>query len=561
MMADTASSTRPRRNAGDRRHVQWLLTVALLALMATSLPYLYGYLSRPEGSRFWAVPPYNEQDANQYLAFPRLVAAHGPLVGDPFTAEPHAARLFLPEAVLQAALSHTLGWTDLAVFQLVRVLFGAALLLAAWWLGSLLIRQRPLQRLYMAFVCFSAGGGWIVDILRPGTVHGDAYQPEGNTFFLLGNLPHLILAAALLTALFAARVAMGRGQLRRPAHLPIVITAICSFLLSWTHPWDFLSLGLGCTAYACWLLIEERRIPWASVVHLAVTGLAALPAAVYLVWITRADPVYARLANDVMVVQRWPFYLIAHGLLAAPALLVVANSRLRSRFALPLCWVICVFLFMFTPVRMGGKQSRLPGGVHVPLAMLAAVGVHRVARRSAALVASRSSGRSTLSPVSRDAVAGAICWGCLGVTAIGAGAMLYRHWAAYHPPTPAYFHTRDTQHAFDRLEKLGDDSQVTLGGPYTAGWAPTLADTRTYYGHWHMTLQEPQKRAARDWFFTANATPEQRADWLNEQAITWVIWAPWEWPLPAADLRHVPGLEPVFAGGDIVLYRFRRDGR
>ena len=169
----------------------------------------------------------------------------------------------------------------------------------------------------------------------------------------------------------------------------------------------------------------------------------------YLVWITRADPVYARLANDVMVVQRWPFYLIAHGLLAVPALLVLANSRLRSRFALPLCWVICVFLFMFTPVRMGGKQSRLPGGVHLPMAMLAAVGVHRAARRSDALVASRAGGRSTMSPVSRDAVAGAICWGCLGVTAIGAGAMLYRHWAAYHPPTPAYFHTRDTQHGFD----------------------------------------------------------------------------------------------------------------
>ena len=113
-----------------------------------------------------------------------------------------------------------------------------------------------------------------------------------------------------------------------------------------------------------------------------------------------------------------------------------------------------------------------------------------------------------------------------------------------------------------QLEKLGDDSQVTLGGPYTAGWAPTLArHPFTYYGHWHMTLQEPQKRVARDWFFIANATPQQRAAWLNEQAITWVIWAPWEWPLPAADLRQVPGLEPVFAGGDIVLYRFRRDAR
>jgi hypothetical protein len=560
MMGDTVPSVMTGSASGRRRHVRWLLMVTLLALVVTSLPYLYGYLARPEGSRFWAVPPYNEQDANQYLAFPRLIAEDGPLVGDPFTAEPHAARLVLPEAMLQAALARALGWTDLAVFQLVRVVFGAALLLAAWWLGALLIRQRQLQRLYMAFVCFSAGGGWIVDILRPGTAHGDAYQPEGNTFFLLGNLPHLILAAALLTALFASRVAMGRGQLRRPARVPILITAVCSFLLAWTHPWDFLSLGLGCVAYAGWLLLEEKRIPWASVVHLTVIALAALPAAAYLIWITRTDPVYARLANDVMVVQRWPFYVIAHGLLAAPALLVLANARLRSRYALPLCWVICVFLFMFTPVRMGGKQSRLPGGVHVPLALLATVGVHRAARKTSALLASRGGRRDIGKASGRGAVAGAICWGYLGFTAIGAGAILYRHWDAYHPPTPAYFLSPDTQRAFDHLERIGDNSHVTLGGPYTAGWAPTLADTRTYYGHWHMTLQEAQKRARRDWFFTANATAPQRAAWLAEEQITWVIWAPWEWQT-AVNLDGVPGLERAFSGHDIVLYRFRGDGR
>ena len=560
MMGNTVSPVAPRRTARARRHGAWLLIVALLALIAGSLPYLLGYLSRPEGSRFWAVPPYNEQDANQYLAFPRLVAAQGPLVGDPFTAEPHVPRLFLPEAILQAGLARALGWSDLAVFQLVRVLFGAALLLAAWWFGSLLIRPRRLQRLYMAFVCFSAGGGWIVDVLRPGTIHGDAFQPEGNTMFLLGNLPHLIVAAALLTALFAARVAMGRGQLRRPARGPILVTAIGSFLLSWTHPWDFLSLGLGCLAYAGWLLIEQRRIPWASVVHLGVTGAAALPAAVYLIWITQTDPIYARLANDVMVVQRWPFYLIAHGLLAAPALVVLANARLRSRYALPLCWVICVFLFMFTPIRMGGKQSRLPGGVHVPLAMLAAVGVDRAARRSVRLLAGAGF-PPTIAGVPRGAATAALCWGYLGFTTFGAAAILYRHWDAYAPPSPAFFQSRDAQRAFDQLEQLSDGSHITLGGLHTAGWAPTLADTRTYHGHWHMTLEEPQKRARRDWFFTGNATPEQRAAWLAEQTITWVIWAPWEWPVGAVDPGDVPGLERVFAGQDIVLYRFRGNDR
>jgi hypothetical protein len=109
---------------------------------------------------------------------------------------------------------------------------------------------------------------------------------------------------------------------------------------------------------------------------------------------------------------------------------------------------------------------------------------------------------------------------------------------------------------YEYLDRYGTEEQVTLGGPITAGWAPTLANARTYHGHWQLTIDAAHKRAQRDWFFTATAKPEERAAWLMEHRITWVIWWPWEWNKALAPLDDVPGLERAFVSDDIILYRF-----
>ncbi len=546
------------------RHACALLIMGAATLLVSSLPYLYGYMFGPANTRFFAVPPFNAQDANQYLAFTREVAEGAFLVGNPFTSEPHMPRLFLPEVYFQAALCKAFGMSALTSFQVSRVVFGVGLLAAAWWFGALLLRRRSLQRLYFAFVCFSAGGGWVLDILRPGTAHGDEHLPEGNTFYVLGNLPHLILALALLTALFATRAALGRGQLRPKPHAFVAATMALSFFLSWTHPWDFLSLILGTGTYALFLWAEERQFPRASAWHAAAVALGALPAAVYLIWIIRIDPIYAAMANDIMQVQRWPFYLASFGILGVPAAVVLTKASLRSRYALPLCWVIFVFLFLMTPFRLGGKQARLPGGIHVPLSLLAAVGADRLARLAVRYRRERRIGHAETSPssprpgsqTSRGTLARALCYGYVGIATIGAGAMLQRHLSAYTPRAPNYFLSADTQRLFEYLHEHASDRDITLAGFWTAGWAPTLADTRMFHGHWHMTLREPEKRAARDWFFTSSATPDERSAWLATNGVTWVIWSPWEWNDRMATLDDVPGLERAFVGDGVILYRF-----
>jgi hypothetical protein len=542
----------------EARRAAGVSFVLLTTLLLANLPYLYGYFTRPPGTLFWAVPFINYADAGQYLAFTRLVREGRLLVGDPFTSEPSLPRLFLPEALWEAALCRLLGWSPLEAYQASRALFGAALLLAGCWLGMRLLPRWRLRWLYLGFLCFSAGAGWFMDRLNQGIPHGDFLQPEGNTFHLLGNLPHLALAAALLTFLFGTLLALEQDG----SPVWLVLTGAASALLSWTHPFDFATLALGLGSYALARWVEQKQAPRASLLHAGALVLGAVPAGAYLAWLTHADPVYRALANDALTVHSPSFYLIAHGPLALPALLVLLRRDLRSRYLLPLCWGVCVFVFLLAPLRLGGKQCRLVGGVHVPLALLAAVGTERMGWMLAGGV--RRARGSALSPrrgrrlARRTAAAAAVAY--LLLTATGGWGIFQRHLWAYARRSADFYLSPGVLGLFQSLDREGDEAQVTLGGPYTGGWAPVLARTRSFHGHWHMTLNEPRKRAERDWFFAGAAYPGQRAEWLRRRGITWVVWYPAEWGGSAASLEGVPGLKRVYSSPEIVLYRFGSEG-
>jgi len=522
------------------------VSLVLLATLAlASWPFLDAYVNRPPGTRFYAVPVANYSDANQYLAFTRLALEGHLLIGDPFTSEPHAPRLVMPLIHFQALLCRLFAWDVFGAFQAARVLCGALLLVAGWWFGTLFLRAARQRLLFLGLLCFSAGLGWVVR--DPFFRHGDAIQPEANTLFTLGNLPHLALASALLTVLFAALPAHERDG--RPRWL--WLSAACAFLLAWTHPFDFLALGLGLGAHFA-VRFRDPTARAAAFRHGLAVFLGALPAAAYLVWITRTDPIYAQLASDSLRTQRWPFYALQHGLFWAPALIVLAHPALRRRHALSLCWVLAAFLFLLTPWRLGGKQPRVVGGVHVPLCVLTVVGLDW----SAALLRRRPrrAGRSA-GPALRRLARGAVAAGFFLVAARGGWWLVQRQRNFYATGAWYYYLDPAIQRVFAHLQSAGDDAQLSLAGPFTGGWAPVLADTRSYHGHWHMTLRADEKGRERDWFFLAPGEEPRKAAWLRERGITWIVQYAPEWQRPLADLGAVPGLRLIAAEPGARLYR------
>ncbi|MGV3723321.1 MAG: hypothetical protein ACO1SX_20675 [Actinomycetota bacterium] len=542
----------------DRARSILVILVFAATLAAASAPYLYGGHIRPPGSRFWAVPMVNYYDANQYLALTKQASAGRVLLGDPFTAEPHAPRLLLPEVLAEGALCRWLGVSPLGAFHISRVACGALLLAAGWWLGALLLPEWRRRWLFLALLCFSAGVGWLSDILGGPPNHGDAWQPEANTFHTLANLPHLSLSAALLTFLFATLVSWtqregapdpgggAKGWTRRTQEHAAVAAGAC--LLGWTHPFDFVTYAGAVCVYGVALAASDRKLLRPLARHTLVTGIGALPAAVYLGWVVATDPFYRSLADDPSTVQHFSYYAIAHGALLLPALLVPLDVPSRRRLLLPMCWVGFAFLVLLLPLRLGGKQPRLLGGVHAPLALLAAVGIDLLA----CAAASRSPQRG------RGLAYGAVCVLCVGAPISGAWGIIDRQCDWYARREPDFYLSPAVVRLFDRLAQVAPRrTALALGGPYTGGWAPALGDARVYCGHWQMTLDEPRKRAEQKRFFTQRDDPRQKAAWLAENGVEWVIWYPWEWGGAGISPAGMPGLTAELVTPEISLFRFR----
>lgn len=536
------------------RSVLVLLLVCAAALAAASAPYLYGYVIRPPGAEFWAVPMVNYYDANQYLALARQAAEGRVLLGDPFTAEPHAARLFLPEVLAEGALRRWLGLSALGAFHVSRVVCGALLLAAGWRLGALLLPEQRRRWLFLLLLCYSAGAGWLVDLLGGGQHNGDVLQPEANTFHTLANLPHLSLSAALLTFLFATLAEWtpcssdsrsGDPSLRL-RELTQVTAAAC--LLGWTHPFDLVTYAGVTGVYGVALVAWDRKLPRPLLRHVLAVGIGASPAAAYLGWVVITDPFYRALANDPSTVQRLGYYAVAHGCLLLLASLAPLDRHARRRLLLPLCWVGFAFLILLLPLRLGGKQPRLLGGVHAPLALLAAVGVDLLARA----VASRL-------PKRRASVGYAcVCVLCLAPPLTGAWGVVERQCRWYARREPDFYLSPSVIAMYQRLAGVPRRREaLTLGGPYTGSWAPVLSGARVYWGHWHMTLDEPRKRAEQERFFTGRDSPSRKSAWLKENDVSWVIWHPMEWGQAGVSPANVPGLAPEYSSPEISLYRFR----
>jgi hypothetical protein len=155
--------------------------------------------------------------------------------------------------------------------------------------------------------------------------------------------------------------------------------------------------------------------------------------------------------------------------------------------------------------------------------------------------------------------------GFLLFTMRGALWVLTHHQWCYRIKQPHSYLTPAVRGLFDHLSREGGPAQVALGGSITGGWTAVLTDTRAYWGHWHMTLNEPEKHALRDWFFTRPGDGERKARWLREAGIDWVILWPVEWQdkqkrkLPPELIRTsvagVPGLHPVYVTPEITLLR------
>lgn len=518
------------------RRLRWPLIVSLLLALLTTLPYLYAAATTPAG-RVYTGLMLDAPDTLQYFSWLRDHRS-ALLVPNRMTSQPNDPALFNLLWLGLAQLQNLTGWSNALIFQVLRVVAGAAFLAISWWFYRLTACDRREQA--WAWLIAMCGGGlgvvWVVEkYLRglPGVRYPfDLYVAEPNTLLSLLGFPHFLAAGALMIGMFGAALKARAGGWRW-----WIASAGLGVVLALQHAYDLLTVYAVLGGWIVLIMLRERAIPWRTVRGVVVVGLISFPPAGYFAWLTSRDPMWKAVLSQFTNAGAWtPNPLHLPILLGLPLIVAIVgwdgfrSLRTRSDGELLIkAWFLAGCVLIYLPVSF---QIHLLNPWQIPIALLAVWGVER---RIGLWLARRWRGaRRFLLPLlfllTLPTNLYLVTWRFIE---------LRRHDAPY-------FLQADEHTALRWLEANTTRDDVVLSDLNLGQFVAAETDARAVLAHWAQTVDFYTTRDAVAKALAPTTPADQRRAILGRYAVTYVIA-----PQPLTD----PALTPVWSGQQIVVYR------
>jgi hypothetical protein len=535
----------------EAREPRGAFLVGLAVVALSLLPYVVGWLVDTEDQRFGGFF-FDLDDSHSYLAAMRLGMRGEWLFVSLYTPEPQEGAFMHTLYLLLGHLARLTRLPLLAVYHFARAACGLLLLLVAHRFARFFLPGRTTRWTAFLLLALSAGIGWLTELLRPTAPGGvsplDFWLVDGYTFLAILTFPHFSLAgAALLVALMGTL-----SYWKRPQPGSLVIGGAAALVASAVHPTLGLTMGSVLAAYGVVLWAIERRFPWRWAVGALPLVLASGSVGLYLLHALSSDPVLAWYGQGVMLSPPLYRYVAGYGLLLLLALMGAYDViRRRDKVAVLLvCWVVVSFSLAYAPVSM---QRRMVEGVHFPLALLAALGLHRcllprlagsralraLARigypRRRALWLARA-GLITLTWLSALYLVGSAC-----VAAVSLRAELFR--------------SGDELASFAWLRDNASWRDTVLASYETGNLVPAWTGHRVLLGHWAETLDSAERCEQVRAFFQESTEDEWRIALLRQHQIAYVFYGWRERELGGFEPAAAAWLEQAFRSGDVEIYR------
>src|SRR3989339_306291 len=524
------------------------LTIGLILLL-TCLPPLTGLLSAPAGYSYTNVGFLAGADKMVYLSQIEEASQGRLLFKNLYTAEPQAAQIFSPLWLAMGWLSLAASLSPLIIFHLFRVILGFIFL---WLLYLFLARifSKIIWRKTALLVLglgsglgvFTISGNWSADYLYEhlGT---DLWVSEGNTFLTLYHSPLFILSQILLLLIFWWLIErLPKARLAEAAGVGWLI-----LFLGIIHPYDLftvLGVTVGWFAAKC---LRAKKFFKKIFFKLAIIGLIGSLSAVYFYWLKLANPVFAGwLSQNVTLSPKLANYLIVYGLIFVFYLLGLyraLKSKNKYLFFLGV-WSVVGWFLLFMPLQF---QRRLANGLHLPLAIIAVVGL------VVALNYFRKKKIFTnhfLRSITAQGLALLLVSSTLFFIGTELVLVAWRRYPIYIPKSYAL--------AFDWLKANLTNQEPILSSAQTGNIIPAFTGRLVYLGHGHQTADWQQKKPLVDNFFKDNVHDEAKRAWLVEQNIAYLFYGSFEESLGDFNPRGKDYLMPLFQADNVTIYKVAR---
>jgi hypothetical protein len=511
---------------------RWVIALALLTSLLTSLPYAVGM--RQAGSD-WLFNGFlfGVDDGNAYLG-----KIHLGVQGEWdfhlfYTSEPHEGVLgvYLP-FILIGQILRALGQESpsamIWAWQVWRMLACFGLLLAMYPFIALFLRQ-PRQRLWALFLATYGGGlGWVLILAGQTNWLGsnpiEFYIPEGFSFLALYGLPHIAMARAALLLGFVALVWAIQQDDWRYAVLAGVLWLIVGLMV--TFYWAVLYVLLAVWGGLWWW--RTGRWPATLVRWGGLAVSLTLPLFLYSAWAFSRNSAFAEWSAQNYLPSPHPLhYAVGYAVWAGLALVGgrwAWQGRSIQHYLL-VAWPIAALVMVYLPLNV---QRRMAEGVLLPLSILAVAGLGLLQRP-----------RLNMAVVGLLLPSTLLLW--LGTSLIILSPSCSLDVCLYRPQAE--------QHAMQWLADHAESEAVVLSAMRTGNYLPIQTDLRPFLGLGTETLDSQAKTEQALTFYRGQA----ESGWLAQAAIDYIWWGPLE-----REWSGLPEPNPPWSGQTRLLYD--RDG-
>ena len=523
-----------------RREWAWVMAVAGLVVVVSTVPYLAGYLAQTADTQFSGAL-LNRADYHSYLA--RMWQGYRRewqflLL---FTPEEHEGAYFQPFYIALGHLARMLGLGLPLAYQVARVVFGSLMLLTVYRFIAHFVAPVRIRRVALLLAATTSGLGWLTEIFAPTPPGGvspmDFWLLDGFTYLVVLTSPHFCAAIALLLVIFLLLLHRPGG----PSALDGILAVLASLALGLIHPYTLLIADLLPILYWGVEGLRTRRVAWRGLAVVAAMGAAQSPLLAYDLWVFHTQPIFAGWsAQNVTLSPPLRIYLWGYGvLLVLGAVGTVAWARWGGQgLAFPLLWIGLVAVLIHLPWNL---QRRFLEGVSVPLGLLAGVGLAEGFLPQGGRRRSRWRWR---------ALALVVALAAMSNLYLTAGLTL-----AAATRAPSLFWPADLLSGVDWLGESTSWEETVLAGPETGSLIPARIGHRVVVGHGMETVDYEGKRAAMARFFAADTPDEERLALLKEWQVIWLFYGPEERALGDFDPATVAYLEPAFRQGEVTIHR------
>lgn len=533
---------------------EWIfvLVVSVLVVLATTIPYIYGWLS---SSDVFLWSNYSSLgDTTVYLSLMKQASQGNFFLANLYTSEFSYSLMIRPFWLSLGFLAGLTGLPEIFIYQLGRIFFGFLLLFFLYLFLSYFLQDKRQRKICFLLLAFGSGVGAFFHPLyyyfsanhtiaeSINILSSDLIFTEANIFLMIFHSP--LYSAALLVQLLIIYLFF-KSDLKAGYWLYFVLFILVVFLGVF-HPYDLLMVASipGFFIFIIYLLnflgfelgIELKLF----LKKLGIICFALVIIFCYYLFLFYFDPFFPHWAQTnftesspiINLLTGYGFILI----FALAGIYLWPNKK--SRYFIFLSgWLIINLFFAYIPF---SQARRVLPTIFIPLAIFAAFGLSKFF-----VVIFKSVKYKHFKYLALVLIF--LVFSISNISVIMSNILFYKE------NNQAFYFSQDNYQAALWFEAKKD--KVILALPLTSNPIPAITANKVYVGHLHQTIDYYEKFEVVKWFFATDNQDSEKKQWLKKEMIDYIFYSKLEKSLGQFRPDQKDYLQEVYSNNEVKIYQ------